>query len=285
MSCGSPPPRNFGSGRPAGYPLLAGELGLPRAWNEARLRGWIGFTDVKVKVKVKEKGPSRPADVLAWLERTGTARQRAEMARYGIVAPRAFGVPVGALLKRAKTLRPDHALAAALWKSGWYEARLLAGMVDDPEQVTLRQMNAWAAAFDNWGVCDTVCFHLFDRTPFAWEKARAWSSSPREFVKRAGFAMMAGQVGRDKAAPDAKFLALLPLIEKGALDERNFVKKAVNWALRRIGRRNRALNAACVELARRLSAATEPAPRWVGKDALRELTSSKVLTQLSRYRR
>lgn len=221
-------------------------------------------------------------EVLAWLERTGTRYQRNEMARYGIVAPRAYGVAVGTLLKMAKRLGKDHALAVGLWKSGWYEARLLAAMVDDPAQVTRRQMNAWAAAFDNWGVCDTVCFHLFDRTPFAWEKARAWPASPREFVKRAGFVMMAGQAGRDRDAPDSKFLALLPLIEKGARDDRNFVKKGVNWALRRIGRRNRALNEACATFARRLAASDHPSVRWVGKDALRELTSPKVRAQLAR---
>jgi 3-methyladenine DNA glycosylase AlkD len=223
-------------------------------------------------------------DVLGWLERNGSARQRAEMGRYGIVARRAFGVPVGTLLKLGKRLAPDHDLAAGLWKSGWYEARLLAAMVDDPSQVTRRQMDAWASAFDSWAVCDTVCFHLFDRTPFAWEKARAWAASPREFVKRAGFAMMAGQAGRDKAAPDARFLALLPLIEEGAGDDRPFVKKGVNWALRRIGRRNLALNRECAAFARRLAASDLPSVRWVGKDALRELTSAKVLAQLARRR-
>lgn len=228
--------------------------------------------------------PTDVSEVLAWLKRTGTARQRGEMARYGIVADKAFGVPVGALKSHAKRLGPDHALAAALWKSGWYEARLLAGMVDDPERVTRRQMADWAGAFDSWAVCDTVCFHLFDRTPFAWETARKWSSSPREFVKRAGFVMMAGRVGQDKEAPDAKFLALLPLIEKGARDERSFVKKAVSWALRRIGRRNRTLQAACVEVASRLSGSPDPAPRWVGRDALRELTSPKVKAILARQR-
>ena len=236
------------------------------------------------------KKPDLPAqgastrDVLQWLERNGTVRQRGEMARYGIVARRAFGVPIGTLLQLGKRLAPDHALAAGLWKSDWYEARLLAAMVDDPARVTKAQMNAWAAAFDSWAVCDTVCFHLFDRTPFAWEKARAWAAAPREFVKRAGFVMMAGQVGRDKTAPDAKFLALLPLIEKGARDDRPFVKKGVNWALRRIGRRNPALNKECAAFARRLAASEVPSVRWVGKDALRELTSAKVLAQLARRR-
>jgi 3-methyladenine DNA glycosylase AlkD len=224
-------------------------------------------------------------EVLAWLERKGTRRQRESMARYGLLAEKAFGVPVGTMLGLAKTIGKDHALAADLWKAGWYEARMVAGMVDDPEKVTRRQMDAWARAFDNWGVCDTVCFHLFDRTPFAWEKAREWAASPKEFVKRAGFVMMAGQAGRDKTASDEAFLALFPLIEKGARDERNFVKKAVNWALRRIGRRNRALNQACVGLARRLSASEDPSSRWVGKDAVRELTGAVVRRQLARAKR
>ena len=221
-------------------------------------------------------------EVLAWLQRHGAKRHVAGLARYGIVAPRAFGVPVGTLLGLAKRLGKDHALAAKLWASGWYEARLLAAMVDDPRQVTRAQMNAWAAAFDNWGICDTVCWHLFDYTPFAFEKARQWSRSPREFVKRAAFAMMAGQAGHNKTATDAQFLALLPLIEKGARDDRNFVKKGVNWALRRIGRRNLALNAAARAVAERLASSDEASSRWVGKDALRELASPKVRAQLLR---
>jgi 3-methyladenine DNA glycosylase AlkD len=224
-------------------------------------------------------------EVLAWLERKGTKRQRESMARYGLVAEKAFGVPVGTMLSLAKKIGRDQPLAADLWKSGWYEGRMMAGMVGDPEAITRRQMDAWARGFDNWGVCDTVCFHLFDRTPFAWEKAREWSSSPREFVKRAGFVMMAGQAGRDTTAADAQFLALFPIIEKGARDERNFVKKAVNWALRRIGRRNRALNGAAIALSRRLAASDDATSRWVGKDALRELTGPIVRAQLARNRR
>jgi 3-methyladenine DNA glycosylase AlkD len=170
----------------------------------------------------------------------------------------------------------------ALWESGWYEARLLAALVGDPERVTRRQMNAWAASFENWADCDTVCFHLFDRTPFAWEKARQWSTSPREFVKRGGFTLMACLALHDKTASDKSFLVLLPLIEKGAHDERNFVKKGVNWALRAIGRRNVALNAAALAVARRLAPSDEAACRWVGKDALRELASPKVRSRLAR---
>ena len=220
--------------------------------------------------------------ILDWLERNGTRRYKDGLARYGIVAPKAFGVPVGTLLKLAKRHGKDHALAAALWKSGWYEARLLAAMIDDPKQVTRGQMNAWAKDFDNWGVCDTVCWHLFDCTPFAWETLRRWSTSRDEFVKRAAFAMMAGQAGHDKTAADTRFLALLPLIERGARDDRNFVKKAVSWALRRIGHRNLALHAAASALAGRLAASDEPLCRWVGKDVLRDLSRPMVRARLAR---
>jgi 3-methyladenine DNA glycosylase AlkD len=207
------------------------------------------------------------------------------MARYGIHAERAFGVTMGTLLSLRKRLGQDHAMSLALWESGWYEARLLAALVGDPERVTRRQMNAWAHGFENWADCDTVCFKLFDRTPFAWEKARQWSTSPREFVKRGGFVMMACLALHDKAAPDKRFLSLLPLIEKGARDERNFVKKGVNWALRSIGRRNLALHAAALRVAKRLAVSEDASPRWVGKDALRELASPKVRAQLARRAR
>jgi 3-methyladenine DNA glycosylase AlkD len=221
-------------------------------------------------------------EVMGWLQRTGTARQKAEQARYGIVAPRAFGVAVGALLQYAKKRPKDHALAAALWKTGWYEARLLAAMLDDPARVTRRQMDAWARAFDNWGVCDTVVWHLFDHTPFAWEKTRAYAVSKDEFVKRAGFAMMAGRVARDRTSPDQPFLDLLPLVERGAADERHFVKKGVNWALRRLGGRSPALHAASTALARRLAASPAAAPRWVGADALRALAKGQPAERRAR---
>lgn len=208
--------------------------------------------------------------MLAWLGRRGTKRNVKGMARYGIVAKRAFGVPMGTLLSLKKKVGKDHALSGTLWKSGWYEARLLAALVGDPERVTRGQMNAWAAGFENWADCDTVCFHLFDRTPFAWAQARQWSASPREFVKRGGFVLMACLALHDKRASDKRFLSFLRLIEKGARDERNFVKKGVNWALRSIGSRTAGLKRA-VAVARRLARSEDAAPRWVGKDALREL--------------
>ncbi len=213
--------------------------------------------------------PTAVQETLRWRERTGSARQKAELARYGIDAPRAFGVSVGALLAYAKGRPKDHALAAALWRTGWYEARLLAAMLDDPARVTRRQMDAWARAFDNWGVCDTVVWPLFDHTPFAWEKARAYAVAKPEFVKRAGFAMIAGRVARDRTSPDRPFLDLLPLVERGAADERPLVRKGVSWALRRLGGRSPALLAASKALAGRLAASEDPGARRVGSEALR----------------
>jgi 3-methyladenine DNA glycosylase AlkD len=221
-------------------------------------------------------------EVLAWLKRRGTRRTIQGMARYGIVAEHAFGVPMSTLLSLRKKIGKDHAFSLALWESGWYEARLLAALVGDPERVTRRQMNAWAAGFENWADCDTVCFHLFDRTPFAWDKAVQWAASPRELVKRGGFVLMACLALHDKTAPDKHFLVWLPVIENGAGDQRNFVKKGVSWALRAIGRRNLALNEASVAVARRLAQSEEPAARWVGKDALRELTRPNIRTALAR---
>jgi 3-methyladenine DNA glycosylase AlkD len=186
------------------------------------------------------------------------------------------------LLSLSKQLGKNHELSMALWETGWYEARLLAALIGDPARVTRRQMNAWAADFDNWAVCDTACFHLFDRTPFAWEKVHQWATSPREFVKRAAFWMMSTLTVHDKAAHDKQFLALLPLIEQGARDERYYVKKAVSSALRSIGKRNSALNAAAVVSAKRLALSKEAACLWVGKDALRELESPKVRSMLAR---
>ncbi len=208
---------------------------------------------------------------LAWLKRHGTKKHRDGYARYGIVADKAFGVPMADIQRLGKRLGPNHELAAALWETGWYEARLLTSYIDEPARVTSRQMDRWCRDFDNWGICDTVCFCLFDRTPHAWAKIAKWSGSREEFVKRAAFALLASLALHDKTTPDGPFLASLPLIERAAADERNFVKKGVSWALRGVGRRNPALKAAAVTVAGRLAASTEPAARWVGKDALRDL--------------
>ena len=215
----------------------------------------------------------RVADVLKTLERRGSARARKELlTRYGITAPKAYGVRMAVIQQLAKRLGRDHELAAALWATGWYEARLLCAYVEDPEAVSSAQMDRWVRDFDNWGVCDTLCFALFDRTPHAWRKVPAWSRRRDEFVKRAGFALLASLALHDKDTGDAPFLKSLALIEREASDERNFVKKGVSWALRAVGRRSRALNLAAVQVARRLAESPDPHARWVGKDALRELT-------------
>jgi 3-methyladenine DNA glycosylase AlkD len=224
------------------------------------------------------------SEVLTWLERKGSRRYKDGLLRYGIVTPKAFGVPIAVLLKFAKQHGKDRALARELWATGWLEARLLAAMIDDPKQVTPKQMDAWSTQFDNWGVCDTVCWHLFDYTPHAWTKIRQWSKSPKEYVKRAAFAMIAGQAGHNKAASDAEFLALLPIIEKGARDERNFVKKAVNWALRRIGGRSPKLHAAALASAKRLAHSELASCRWVGKDAVRDLSRPMVRARAAKKR-
>jgi 3-methyladenine DNA glycosylase AlkD len=219
-------------------------------------------------------------EILARLKRRGTKRNRDGMARYAIVAPKVFGVSVADLRALGKTIGRDQTLAEALWKTGWYEARMLAGFVADPARVTPALMDRWARDFDNWAICDHLCFHLFDRTPHAWRKIAQWSRSRDEFVKRAAFALLASVALHDKDAPDAPFLAALPRIERAAGDERNFVKKGVSWALRGVGRRNRALHGPAVAAARRLAASDAASARWVGKDALRELTSPAVTKRL-----
>lgn len=216
--------------------------------------------------------PSTVPDILTWLEKRGTRRNREGMARYGIVAPKAFGVSVGDLRALGKRVGRSHDLALALWKTRWYEARMLAAFVDDPARVTPAQMDRWAADFDNWAICDHVCFHLFDKTPHAWKKVSRWATRRDEFVKRAAFALLASVALHDKLAPSEAFLRALPLIERAASDERNFVKKGVSWALRGIGRRrDPQLRTAALELAKRLAASSDSTERWVGRDAVRDL--------------
>jgi 3-methyladenine DNA glycosylase AlkD len=213
---------------------------------------------------------------LAWLEEKSTPKDRENLIRFGIHADPAFGVSMANVQLLAKSLGKSHELAQALWATEWYEARLLTSFVDEPARVTPDQMDRWTEEFDNWGICDTLCFHLFDRTPFALDKVREWSDRPEEFVKRAAFALLASLALHDKKAGDDKFLEGLVLIERAAPDERNFVKKGVSWALRLIGRRNAALHAQAIAVSKRLAGSAEPAARWIGKGALRELTSSKV---------
>jgi 3-methyladenine DNA glycosylase AlkD len=215
-------------------------------------------------------------DILARLERRGSRRNVEGMARYGIVAAKVFGVSVGELRTMARGIGRDHDLAAALWASGWHETRMLAALVEEPERVARAQMDRWAADFDNWAICDTVCFHLFDRVPNAWRVIAPWSRRRDEFVKRAAFALLASIALHDRGAPDAPFVKMLPLIARGADDDRNFVKKGVSWALRGIGARSPGLHAKSLALAGRLAGSKDAATRWVGKDALRDLSRPMV---------
>jgi 3-methyladenine DNA glycosylase AlkD len=225
--------------------------------------------------KARALGPGDVKRTLAALEALGTVRDREGLLRYGIVAPKAHGVAMAKIQALAKQIGPNHDLALALWETGWYEARLLTAYIDQPERVTSAQMDRWCRDFDNWGVVDTLCFKLFDRTPHAWAKVTQWAAKRGEFQKRASFALLASLAGHDKTSGDAPFLDGLRLIEKGADDHRNFVKKGVNWALRRIGTRNPALRAAALETATRLASSPQPSARWNGKDALRELQKQK----------
>jgi 3-methyladenine DNA glycosylase AlkD len=220
--------------------------------------------------------------VLGWLEVQASAAVRDGMARYAIPSDSAYGVSVGALRRYAKRLGQNHALAGALWRTGRYEARLLATFLAEPARVTPAEMDRWCRDFDSWAVCDTACFHLFDRTPHAFGKIAEWSGRREEFVRRAAFALLASLALHDKRADDDSFRHCLPLIEKAADDDRNFVKKAVSWALRGVGRRNAALNAAALSVARRLSSSAAPAARWVGKDALKDLTGAVVQRRLAK---
>ena len=226
--------------------------------------------------------PEQVQAALAWLKRHSSKRSRDGMARYAIPSENALGVSVADVRVLGKRLGRNQEFAVALWKTGVYEARMLVGFVAEPARVTPTQMDRWCRDFDNWAICDHLCFHLFDRTPLAWAKIEQWSDASAEFTKRAAFALLASVALHDKVCADKPFLDSLPLIERAAPDERNFVKKGVNWALRGIGRRNVRLHSAAVAVSRRLAASTEPAARWVGKDALRELSSPAVLRRLAR---
>ena len=231
--------------------------------------------------------PPTPADidgevrtVLSWLEEKSTQRDRDNLQRFAIAASQPFGVSMSNMKLIAKRLGRNHALAAALWKTGRYEARMVATLIDDPASVTPAQMDRWCRDFDNWGICDTACFLLFDRTPHAWLKVAQWSGRREEFVKRAAFALLASLALHDKRPAEKPFMDSLQLIARAATDERNFVKKGVSWALRSVGRRNAAVNGAAVVLARRLSTSDSAAARWIGKGAVRELTSPAVVRKL-----
>jgi 3-methyladenine DNA glycosylase AlkD len=219
----------------------------------------------------------RSQDILDELRSRADPAARAGMARFGIRGARVLGgTSVPTLRAMAKRIGRDHQTAHALWASGIHEARLLATMVEDPAAVTDEQMERWARDFDSWDLVDGACSNLFRLTPHAWPKAAQWSGREEEFVKRAGFALMATLAVHDRAASDDRFVELLPIIEREAADPRNFVRKAVNWALRQVGRRNAVLHRAAIATCERILAGGPGPARWVASDALRELTSERV---------
>lgn len=202
------------------------------------------------------------------------------MARYGIVSRNAFGLTAPNMRALAKEIGTDQKLSLQLWKTDTYEGRTLAALIGDPDLVTVGQMEAWVRQFDSWAICDTCCGNLFDRTPFAYGKAVEWSRRKEEYVKRAGYVMMAVLAVHDKKAEDKEFLRFLPLICRGAIDERNFVRKAVNWALRQIGKRSLFLHPHAVKAAEEIGRMNSRAARWIASGALRELKSPAVLKRL-----
>ena len=220
-------------------------------------------------------------EVLAELRARSDRSRRPGMASVGINVERAIGVSMPDLRSLARNHRGDHALALALWDSGIHEARILASLVEDPALVTERQMEEWSADFDSWDLCDQVCGNLFDATPFALRKAHAWSRREEEFVVRAGFTLIATRASRDRVSPDILFERMLPLIHRAATDDRNYVKKAVSWALRAIGKRSRTLHTAAIAEARRLVQLGSSSARWIGRDALRDLERVSVTRRLT----
>ena len=204
------------------------------------------------------------------------------MARYGINPKNNLGISIYKLRPLAKDIGKNHELALKLWESGIHDARLLAVFIEDPAKVTGKQMDSWAKDFDSWDVCDQACTSLFDLTPFAWSKIIEWAERDEEFVKRGAFSLIAGLAVHDKKADDTKFENLFCIIKRETIDERNYVKKAVNWALRNIGKRNMSLNKKAVKTAREIQKIDSKTARWIASDAIRELTSEKIQKKLRR---
>jgi 3-methyladenine DNA glycosylase AlkD len=220
-------------------------------------------------------------DVVSELRRLGRPVDLEELARYGIRGREILGVRTPDMMVLSKRLGKDHKLALELWSTGIYEARHLAVLVEDPTEVTEAQMERWAKGFDSWAICDGACLHLFDKTKFAYDKVLEWSSRDEEFVKRAGFVLMAVLSIHDKKAPDSVFLAYLPIILRESTDDRTYVKKGVNWALRQIGKRSARLNKAAIASAVKISRQDSKAAKWIATDALRELRSEPVQRRLA----
>jgi 3-methyladenine DNA glycosylase AlkD len=210
-------------------------------------------------------------EVLQTLADFGTPAGRAGMERFGISSANAHGIKTPVLKALGRKIRRNHELALELWESGVFEARVIAALIADPARMTRSMLNRWTRDFDSWAICDGCCCYLFRRTPFAWERAVAWTSAKPEFTKRAGFALMAYLAVHDKQASDTQFVALLPFLEREAGDNRLYVKKAVNWALRQIGKRNPRLRKHAIACAQRIQKQGTSSAKWIASDALREL--------------
>ncbi len=223
-------------------------------------------------------------EILAYLKKHGSSSNVSGMARFGITPAKAFGVHTPTVRKLAKEIGTDHSLALSLWKTKYHEARILATLIADPEKVTEELMEIWVNDFDSWAVCDACCGELFVYTPFAIQKTDEWCHREKEFVKRAGFVMIAELAVHRKDIANEIFLRFFPVIECEATDERNFVRKAVNWALRQIGKRNASLNRKAIALSRKLSKMNNSTARWIGNDAIKDLHSPIVIRRLSKLK-
>jgi 3-methyladenine DNA glycosylase AlkD len=249
-----------------------------------KARSQSSSTPTKRSNQENARKPARwtKAAVLRQLKAAADPRVRARMAYFGVAVPKAHGISAPLLHGMAKGIGKDHRLAQELWATGIHEARILATLIGESEKVTAAQMDRWVRDFDSWDVVDAACCYLYAQTKSAWSKAAAWSRRREEFVKRASFSLIAYLSYKDEAAPDARFVRFLRVIEREAHDERNFVKKAVNWALRNIGKRNRRLNREAIRAAERIRLQGSRAARWIAADALRELKSAAVQKRLQR---
>ncbi len=209
--------------------------------------------------------------IINHLKKNSNPKDKEGMARFGIDVKYALGVKIPVLRSLAKKLGKNHKLAEELWKTKIHEVRILASMIDEPDKVVEKQMEEWVKGFNSWDLCDQTCMNLFDKVPIAWEKAIEWTNRKEEFVRRAGFALMACLAWHDKKAQDKDFLKFFPLIKKHSVDERNFVKKAVNWALRQIGKRNKNLKKYALKTAEEILRIDSKTARWIANDAIREL--------------
>jgi len=255
------------AGRAQSYTVQLGGAALPKSAD-------------RMPITLAKPASAEADRILDHLRSLGNPHNVQGMARAGITPGSAFGVRIPQLRMLAKQTGKNHQLARQLWSSGIHEARILATMVDEPTQVTDAQMEKWVKSFDSWDVCDQCCGNLFDKTPFAHRKALEWSGRPQEFVKRAGFVLMATLAVHDKSASDDAFIRFMPAILRECRDDRNFVKKAINWSLRQIGKRNVRLNKVAISVAEQVQRIGSPAATWIAADALRELTDKRVIARI-----